>query len=200
MEEIISCLTKKYHPLAILVYGSYATGASTPASDFDALIITDDTRTHDTSLCCGVRLDVFAYPRSWAEALSDFGEVVQVWDAHILLDTDGLGQRLQTGAAAVVAGYEPPSMEAKQEIRAWCCKMLERTRRGDAEGYYRWHWLLNDSLSLYCDMRSRYFFGPGKTLKAMRREDPEGFRLCDAALRDPAALEPWLEHLFAPLG
>lgn len=199
MEEIIQYLQHQYRPLAILVYGSYATGDATPESDFDALIITENTHLHDTSFCGSVRLDVFAYPRAWAESLADFNEVIQVWDSCILQDTDGLAQRLKDGAAAAVAAYQPPSLKEKQEIRTWCYKMLERTRRGDAEGYYRWHWLLNDSLSLYCDMRNRYFFGPGKTLKIMRQNDPDGFCLCDAALRDPAALEPWVSYLFAPL-
>ena len=35
--------------------------------------------------------------------------------------------------------------------REGCKKMLLRTLRSDAEGLYRWHWVLIDSLEIFCD-------------------------------------------------
>ena len=71
--------------------------------------------------------------------------------------------------------------------------MARRCQRGDPEGFYRWHWLLRDSLEIYYDLRGRYFFGPKKALAVMEREDPISYRLYAQALAklDQAALEAW---------
>ena len=54
---------------------------------------------------------------------------------------------------------------------AWCKKMLARTSRADTEGYYRWHWLLLDSLEIYMDAKRLYYHGPKKALRAMAQMD-----------------------------
>lgn len=51
--------------------------------------------------------------------------------------------------------------DVSQEIK-WCEKMLLRTMRGDVEGYYRWHWLLCDSLEIYFDIKGIHYYGPKK--------------------------------------
>ena len=43
-------------------------------------------------------------------------------------------------------------------------RMLLRTMRGDVEGYYRWHWLLCDSLEIYFDIKGIHYYGPKKQL------------------------------------
>ena len=49
MEPIIKYIKEKYCPEAIIVYGSFADGSANENSDFDALIITDNVKTHDSS-------------------------------------------------------------------------------------------------------------------------------------------------------
>ena len=199
MERLVAHLTEKYRPLAMVVYGSYATGDQRAESDFDALLITEGTEAHDTEMIGGVRLDAWVYPRAWAEELADGDAVIQLHGGRVLLDTDGLAARLIALARAHAAAYQPPSQEEKRQLLAWYEKMAQRARRGDAEGLYRWHWLMQDSLQVYCDVRDRFCFGPGKTLRAMRLEDPDALRFYEAAMRSPEALEAWIARLFAPL-
>ncbi len=59
--------------------------------------------------------------------------------------------------------------------------MLRRTERGDTEGYYRLHWVLTDSLSIYYDLRGEYYFGPKKALRRMANTAPD-----DAAVYERA--------------
>ena len=73
--------------------------------------------------------------------------------------------------------------------------MLRRTERGDTEGYYRLHWVLTDSLSIYCDLRGEYYFGPKKALRRMAAVAPDDAAVYDRALRDPT-----LDNLAAWLG
>ena len=59
-------------PLSIIVYGSYANGTNDLNSDFDALVIYDDSnQIHDTSFVNGIQLDVFVYPLSYFEKVFD---------------------------------------------------------------------------------------------------------------------------------
>jgi len=64
--------------------------------------------------------------------------------------------------------------------------MLRRTRRADTEGYYRWHWVLVDSLQFYADILGSCYRGPKKTLRNMEQTDPEAFEVYGKAL---AAME-----------
>lgn len=189
-------LMEKYHPLAAVLYGSHADGTANAESDYDVLLITESTECHDTAIVNGVQLDAWVYPRSWAESLTDGEAVIQLHDGVVLLDTDGLAAGLIARAREHAAGKAHLSDEEKRDLQAWCGKMARRARRGDVEGLYRWHWLLTDSLSIYCDVRDAFYFGPKKTLLRMEKEDPEGFARYGAALRDMAALDAWLTHLF----
>lgn len=47
----------------------------------------------------------------------------------------------------------------------WCLKMFERVKRNDAEGMCRWHWVLIDSLEIYCDIMHHPYWGPKKIIE-----------------------------------
>ena len=80
---------------------------------------------------------------------------------------------------------------------SWCEKMLSRTMRGDAEGYYRWHWLLVDSLEIYFDVKGLHYYGPKKALRLLEQTDQEAFRIYTKALQEfkHERLSDWIFHL-----
>ena len=83
MNEIITALEAKYHPLGMIVYGSYADGTNNLNSDFDALLLTDSgSELHDSSVISGVELDVWVYPRVKIEAPHDAYEFLQISGRH----------------------------------------------------------------------------------------------------------------------
>lgn len=180
------------------MYGSYADGSQGPDSDFDALAVTPSGEAvHDTGTMGGVRLDLFVYPVSHFYGDVDFDEIVQIYHGRVLLDRTGIGARLMEG----VRGYvDAQPMKSRDEVRAdigWCEKMLLRAGRGDPEGMFRWHWLLADSLEIYCSAAGQRYFGPKKAIRWMERERPQAFRLYTGALgsMDYAALERWIGHI-----
>lgn len=74
-------------------------------------------------------------------------------------------------------------------------------RAGDAEGLFRWHWLLVDSLEICCDLCGRLYQGPKKSLRWLAAARPEAYALYTDALSrlDAAALERWVAYLEALL-
>lgn len=198
-DAILEYIRKTYDPEAVIVYGSFADGSANAHSDFDALVIAEREAVHDVSVVDGTQLDVFVYPPETFRAEYDPADLVQVYDGEIALDRDGTAARLKEAVRTYVEGFPPKSKEEKMQEVEWCRKMLLRTGRGDAEGYYRWHWLLTDSLEIWCDLRGERYFGPKKTLRRMERDDPEGFRLCAAALKEfsQPTLAAWVEYLEA---
>ena len=75
--------------------------------------------------------------------------------------------------------------------------MLLRTMRNDAEGFYRWHWVLFDSLEIYCDVKGLHYYGPKKALRLMEQTDDEAFQIYSDALRifKREHLSEWISYL-----
>ncbi len=200
MESIIEYLKQKYAPLTIIVYGSYASGTNDASSDFDALLISaNHEQCRDTSIVDGVPLDVFVYPAAYFLSGYDPDDFIRVFDGKIIMDSMELGHRLQS---RVLERLKSRPHKPKAEVLAdvdWCARMLERAGRGDAEGMYRWHWLLTDSLEIYCDIMQHPFLGPKKALAWLKEQQPEAFSLYERALLEisPDSLKGWIDCIQA---
>ena len=198
MEQIIEYIKQKYNPLSIILYGSYSNGTNNLNSDFDSLVISyDHEQFHDTSFVNGIRLDVFVYPASYFEGDFDCNDFVQIFDGKIILDSDEKGKILQT---KVVSHLQNRPQKSKAEIEAsvdWCTKMLARVKRYDAEGMFRWHWVLIDSLEIFCDIMKHSYFGPKKSLQWMEENHPVAFAYYKKALEDFSIdnLENWIAYI-----
>ena len=198
MEQIIEYIKQKYNPLSIILYGSYANGTNDLNSDFDSLIISHDhEQFHDTSFVNGVQLDVFVYPSSYFNGEYDCRDFVQIFDGKIILDSDNKGEQLQTKVRSYLQNRQQKS---KAEIDAdvdWCIKMLARAKRHDAEGTFRWHWVLIDSLEIFCDVVNYPYRGPKKSLKWMEKNHPAAFSRYQNALSNFSidSLENWIAYI-----
>ncbi len=198
MEQIIEYIKRKYNPLSIILYGSYANGTNNLNSDFDSLVISyDHEQFHDTSFVNSIQLDVFVYPASYFDGDYDCNDFVQIFDGKIVVDSDERGKVLQT---KVQSYLQNRPQKSKAEIDAsvdWCVKMLARVKRYDAEGMFRWHWVLNDSLEIFCDVMHHPYWGPKKSLKWMEENHPTAFDCYQTALADFSvdSLENWIAYI-----
>ena len=196
-DKIISYLKETYQPDAIIVYGSFSDGSANKNSDFDALVIAGHSKEHDSSVIDGTILDVFIYPVDTFLSEYDPEEFVQVWDGTIILDKNRIAEHLQKRVLEYIERTPQKTDDEILQELDWCEKMVSRTLREDAEGYYRWHWLLFDSLEIYCDIKHLHYYGPKKALRQMERHDAEAFRLYSRALKelDRRLLSEWIGYL-----
>ena len=191
---MIAYLLRTYDPVGLICYGSYQNGTQNEQSDFDALLLTRGGEyVHDTSVVDGVRLDVFVYPLG---SVLNPEDLVQIYDGAVIMDETGVAQTLVQQVRRYVDHYPKKTEAEKAELKAWCEKMCVRARRGDAEGAYRAHWLLTDSLQIYCDVRDRFCFGPKKTILQMQQDDPKGFGLLCDAMENHEHLDSWINYIF----
>lgn len=197
MQVIFDYLNRTYAPHAVILYGSYADGTQGEGSDFDAVVITDQPcPAHDHSVVGGVQLDV--WPVSSEDiAGCDPADYSHLIDAKILLDIHGIAGELLNRVDAWDAEQPWPEETDIAQNLAWCDKMLRRTERGDAEGLYRLHWLLTDSLSIWCDAAHQRYRGPKKALRMLMHTDPAGYLLYREALASAsqATAAAWIDHL-----
>lgn len=198
MNAIIDYLQRIYEPVSMILYGSYADGSNNENSDFDALIVSEHHKMHhDTSLIDGVQLDVFVYPVSYLEGEFDCSEFLQIFDGKILLDENGRGAALTQKVLSYIREYPTKSFDEISDEIEWCRKMLLRTKRNDAEGAFRWHWVLTDSLEIFCDVVHRIYLGPKKTLRWMKGNYPQAFEFYEKALLNfrQESLHEWILYL-----
>ena len=195
LQTVIDSLLARYNPDTVILYGSFADGSTGSDSEFDALLKADVPETiHDTSVLNGIQLDVFVYPTS-AEPSPE--EILPIYHGRVLLDKTGKGKDLYEKVRAYVENYPRKTEEEVKSELSWCEKMLLRSRRTDVEGNFRWHWVLCDSLDIYCDLRRQFYFGPKKALRWMEESDPEGFRIYAQALSgmDHVSLENLIGYM-----
>lgn len=198
MEQIIRYIQEKYAPLSVILYGSYADGTNDPTSDFDALVITaDHERFHDTSLVDGIPLDVFVYPAGYFEGEYACEDIVQIFDGRVIMDRQDIGKTLLENVQAYLRNRPGKTSAEVQADIDWCVKMLARAERCDCEGLFRWHWVLIDSLEIFCDIMQQPYLGPKKALKWMEKAQPEAFDRYKHALQNfqMDALTAWIRYI-----
>lgn len=198
MHDILSYLAATYDPVAIIAYGSFADGSSSLFSDFDALLITEDgQRRHDASFIDCTQLDVYIHPLSDFAGDYDPADFVQVFDGRILLDRDGVAASLIERVNRYLDSRTEKTPEEFKIDVDWCEKMLRRAGSADAEGAFRRHWLLVDSLQIYTELRGWRYLGPKKALRQLRERDREAYRLYEKALTgdDLDALADWVGRI-----
>lgn len=195
MEQILEYLRKTYHPQTMILYGSYADGSENAGSDFDAFILSDcPCQIHDVTIVNGIQMDVFVYPVDM-EFLPE--ELIRLYHGKIVIDQMGKGRQLMDSVKTYIDNYPARNKEDIRKDLVWCEKMVERTLRGDAEGFFRWHWVLCDSLQFYSDIRCNFYFGPKKTLRSMEQNDPQAFEIYSRAISgmDRESLVNWVNYL-----
>ena len=198
LEQILRYIQETYAPLSVILYGSYADGTNNLNSDFDALVITaDHEQFHDTSFVDGVPLDVFVYPARYFEGDYACEDLVQIFDGRIITDSSGTGKALQENVQAYLKSRPSKTGAELQADIDWCVKMSARAKRGDCEGLFRWHWILIDSLEIFCDIMRQPYLGPKKALKWMEKAQPEAFDCYKKALQNfhMEDLDEWIEYI-----
>ena len=199
MEKIIAYIKENYDPLSILVYGSFADGSNNEHSDFDALVISSNhAKCHDDSFVEGIQLDVFVYPVSWFESEKwECRDFIQLADSSIVFDADAYGASLKQQVVSYVQNLPCKTAEEIRTEIEWCRKMFLRTQRDDTEGMFRWHWLLTESLEIFCDAVGHPYLGPKKSLRWMERQHPEAYTCYGNALFqfEISALESRIDYL-----
>lgn len=198
MEQILKYIHQKYNPLSVILYGSYANVTNNLDSDFDALVIScNHEQYHDTSFVNGIQLDVFVYPASYFDSGYDCEEFVRIFDGRIITDSEDIGKNLQTRVLEFLQSRPQKTAEEIQANIDWCVKMLKRVKRCDTEGMFRWHWVLIDSLEIFCDITHHPYFGPKKALKWMEDNHPAAFSVYQKALTEfnMESLENWISYI-----
>lgn len=198
LEQILRYIQETYAPLSVILYGSYADGTNNLNSDFDALVITaDHEQFHDTSFVDGVPLDVFVYPARYFEGDYACEDFVQIFDGRIITDSSGTGKALQENVQAYLKSRPSKTGAELQADIDWCVKMSARAKRGDCDGLFRWHWILIDSLEIFCDIMRQPYLGPKKALKWMEKAQPEAFDCYKKALQNfhMEDLDEWIEYI-----
>lgn len=189
LRTLVETLRQAHGAHTALLYGSLADGSAGPESDIDLALfapiaqVRRDARWHQ-----GRALDVFVHPETVLAEPS--AEQLYLRGAQVLAQRGDEATRFLAQLETLhAAGPQPLASDEAQARRVWVAKMLQRLRRGDAEGDYRRHWLLMMALEDYFALRTLWYPGPKKALVWLAREAPDHHALCAAALRPGASDE-----------
>jgi hypothetical protein len=176
---------KKHRCHTLILYGSWARGDATAASDYDLLAIQDhsDNVVRDARQWKGVYLDIFVYPEKRLRP----AELLHVRGGKVLFQKGRIGDTLLARIDKVFArGPRPLSSEELGARKVWARKMLDRARLCDPEGNFRRVWLLTALLEDYFLFQNRWYEGPKAAFKWLRENQPEASAQFERAL-DPGA-------------
>ena len=164
LEALKNYFINKYKCHSIILYGSFSSGDFTEESDIDLLCFSDSIEVNnDTSIFEGRRLD------SWINITEDMEkpfDFLHIREGIILLDERNLCTSFMENINDIYnKGPQKLSEEEKDFMKNWLKKMLDRSKKGDIEGDFRYHWMLNDSLEIYFNIKDKWYLGPKKSLK-----------------------------------
>ena len=198
MDRIIQCLQEKYHPRALIVYGSYVRGDQDEFSDFDCMIVVDaKEKNHDDSVIDGIQLDCFIFTADEVAA-DDVDPFLTVYDGQIIFD-DGIGAALKERVRKYVAEHTVIEESEKEFIASWVQKTIRRMQKNDDGGNYRAIAFLFESLTDYCFLHDIFYFGSKKTISLLKETDSHGYDLFHAAITQKTneCIQAWAEHVIA---
>jgi predicted nucleotidyltransferase len=182
MQSAKEYLIKKYDCHSIILYGSFANGSYTEESDIDLICFCDNpTKENDTAVFNDRRLDAWIYK---TEMMNDCTQFLHAIGGKILLDE----RNLCTGFLNDIDkhfknGPKQISLVQKEFLKSWLQKMLNRAKKGDIEGNFRYHWMLNDSLEIYFNIKDKWYLGPKKSLQWLLENDTEAYHIFNNALK-----------------
>lgn len=196
MKRILDYLREKYHPVSILLYGSYRDGTNDEYSDFDCMLIVKNRENrHDDSVIDGIPLDCFLF--SVEETRSEDPDTfLTAYDADIVED-DGTGAALKDRVRAYVEAHSETDAEEKRFTASWIEKTMKRAGKNDDEGCFRAVAFLWESLTDYFLLRDMFYFGSKKAIVYLKNSDPEGYALFHKAIteRSIGAIANWAAYV-----
>jgi uncharacterized protein len=178
LDALASELAAQYGCHTVILYGSRATGAHRPDSDYDLLLVrASGGPTRDARTWQGLQVDAFIYPED-ATDLDPEREpgLLRIRHGRLLIDKQGFGARLLRRVQEVFTrGPKALPPEEVATIRVWGRKMLERAAKRDMDPViadYRRASLLAELLPLYFQLRMLWYFGPQESLRWLAAHDP----------------------------
>ncbi len=202
IHDITNHIKEKYDCHTILLYGSYVTGDFTDESDIDLIGFTHSTEQHnEVGFFEGKQLDVWIHPASDMERP---GQFLKLNEAEVLLDEqDKAGPFMEKVQRVFEKGPGKLSSDEKDFLRSWLQKMEKRSRKGDIEGNYRFHWMLKDSLEIYFELNDQWYLGPKKSFRWLEQHDPGGYMLIKRMLNEPHIrkyVTEWIDYITSKEG
>lgn len=181
-------LKKKYDCHSVILYGSFANGTYSDESDIDIICFCDNTEPqNDTAKINGRQLDAWIYHTKMME---EYEKLLHINGGKILLDEKQLCYKLLENINKFIKeGAKKLTPEQIEFQKNWLKKMINRARRGDTEGGFRYHWLLVDSLEIYFSIKGLWYLGPKKSLIWLKENDKYAYKFFRDALGINASFE-----------
>lgn len=201
LEAACNHIVGAWSPSVVIAYGSFAHGRTSASSDVDLVVFADvEAPRHDGSPIEGHPLDAWIHPLSH---LNDPGQFLRVHPALVLHDPRSLAPAfLAEVSAQRERAARPLTGEERTQLGGWIAKMLTRSTEDDPEGNYRYRWLVQDFLELWCRFGGRLYEGPKKTLALLADLAPGAHTtLADllAGTKDVARLTHLYRRVTSPL-
>ena len=165
-----------------VLYGSWARGDATAASDVDLLFVREaGAMVRDARVTHGVYLDAFVYPESELETLDP--SFLRILGGIVVRERNGFGSALLARVKEMHdRGPQAIPDDQRRALVTWSGKMLERTRASrDAEMDYRRMYLVVRALEDYFALRNTWYDGEKKAFAWLREHDAATYALFERA-------------------
>ncbi|OAB42338.1 nucleotidyltransferase domain-containing protein [Paenibacillus antarcticus] len=194
---VTNYLINKYKCHSIILYGSYVTGDFTDESDLDVICFTDEvSNQNDNHILNNVQLDAWIYNTN---EMNDPEKFLHIRNGNLLMDQRNSGKLLLERIDEIYnKGPTKTDLLEIAFLKTWLIKMQNRSLKGDIEGDFRYHWLLNDSLEIYFKILNQWYLGPKKSLQWLKTNDPKAYELFSKALNRSAEnkdVERLIKHI-----
>ncbi|WP_246109343.1 hypothetical protein [Reinekea thalattae] len=135
----------------------------------------------------GKKLDCWLY--SLDQAVPNKNEFLRFVGGELYYDKTGRGQDFLAKVTSYFdQGPEPMADDAREHLIQWANNMLQRAAGNSVESNYRRSWLPCELLSIYFELRGRWYLGSKQSFSWLQENDAATFLLFKQVFAEPTNL------------
>lgn len=198
IEQLALRVMEEHRCHTVVIYGSWARGDATPASDVDLLCVRETGRTvRDARVVGGLYLDAFVHPNAALASLDP--SFLRILGGVVLQERDRVGSELLARVREMHDRGPPPIPDDERlALVIWSQKMLDRFRASHGiETDYRRMYLVVRALEDYFALRNAWYEGEKNAFAWLREHDHSTYNLFERAAKlNHSALADLVEAVY----
>ncbi len=182
-QKLVANILEKYHPRAIILHGSRVTGGATEKSDWDFVLLVDETKNPKRGFVDGenVEFDQVKLPIDPKDAFEKFGLKFRKGGVKIIYDPENIAQPLVSACQTEIEKGFRIKENNKEGYKAFMEGLLSKIERYENEKIAKLDFIgqfISRAINTWFPIKEeKYSIPPYESIPYIKEKDPKFYSL-----------------------